>query len=80
MGQKFYLESVDIKCTYFKVRRWNFKTVFFNDTPMMIYCRLYPQNLKVLLGVSRLPLLRTLSGEDLASVIARYERKKLFSL
>ena len=29
MGQKFYLESDDIKCTYFKVRRWHLKTVFF---------------------------------------------------
>lgn len=40
MGQKFYLESVDIKCTY---------------TPIMILCRRYPQNFKVLLGVSPLP-------------------------
>ena len=30
MGQKFYLESLDIKCAYFKVRRWHLKTVFLN--------------------------------------------------
>ena len=46
MGQKFYLESDDIKCTYFKVRRWHLKTVFFlNDTP--IHCRLYPHKLHI---------------------------------
>ena len=32
------------------------------------------------MGVSRLPLMRTPSGEDLVSVIAGYESKKLFSL
>ena len=47
MGQKFYPESVDIECAYFKVRRWHLKTVFLNDTPMMIHCRLYPHNFHI---------------------------------
>ena len=47
MGQKFYPESVDIECAYFKVRHWHLKTVFLNDTPMMIHCRLYPHNFHI---------------------------------
>ena len=47
MGQKFYPESVDIECAYFKVRHCHLKTVFLNDTPMMIHCRLYPHNFHI---------------------------------
>ena len=81
MGQKFYLESVDIKCTYFKVRRWNFKTVFFKRHTDDDLLSTVPPKLKSFAGGESTPVIADALGGRFSVRNSEVREKKIvFSL